>query len=94
MLVERAELTIRAGMEQEFATAMSERGLPLLLAVAGVKRARLGRGVEHPEKFMLLVEWASMDAHQAFPTAPNYAPFRAVIRPYSIGGAMEHFQFD
>jgi heme-degrading monooxygenase HmoA len=93
MLLERAELTIKPGMEAEFASAMAERGIPLLLGVAGVKRAKLGRGIEHPEKFMLLVEWESMNAHQAYPTSPNYAPFRAVIRPYSTGGSMEHFEF-
>ncbi|HEX7822277.1 MAG TPA: hypothetical protein VF463_16835 [Sphingobium sp.] len=37
------------------------RGIPLLEAVAGVIWAQVGRGVERPNAFMLLVAWESME---------------------------------
>ena len=91
MLLERAELLIKAGSEKDFAAAMNERGIALLASVPGVKSVNFGRGVENPDKFMLLVEWESMDAHAAFPNAPVYPEFRELIRPHSKGGSMEHF---
>ena len=92
MLLERAEMSIKKGLEGEFAAAMRERGIPLLAGVPGVKSVNLGRGIENPSKFMLLVEWDSMDAHAAFRSNPVYGPFRQILSPYSTGGAMEHFQ--
>src|SRR3546814_10447859 len=73
MVLERAELQIRAGMEIDFATAMAERGLVVLRSVPGVESVRMGRGVENPGKFMLLVEWRSLDAHAAFSRLPEFA---------------------
>jgi heme-degrading monooxygenase HmoA len=92
MLVERSELLIKEGLELDFAAAMAQHGIPLLKAVPGVKSVTMGRGVEHPEKFILLVEWEAMDAHTAFGKAPSNAELRAIIRPFSKGGSMEHFE--
>ena len=36
MLVERSELIIKDGVENDFAATMSERGIPLLSSVPGV----------------------------------------------------------
>lgn len=94
MLLERAELLIREGLEAEFAAAMTERGLRALGGVPGVVSVRMGRGVENPVKFMLLVEWQSMDAHKAFTRSADYAVFVDIIKPFSNGGSMEHFSFD
>lgn len=91
MLLERAELQIREGMEQEFSAAMATSGLSLLASVPGVRSVRMGRGVENPQKFMLLVEWATMDSHTSFKSSPTMIEFRALLKPFSIGGAMEHF---
>jgi len=91
MLVERAELLIKDGCEDAFAAAMTERGLPLLSGVAGASDVRLGRGVENPRKFMLLITWASMDAHVAFTSGPLFETFRELLGPFTIGGGMEHF---
>lgn len=91
MLLERAELLIKSGAETAFAAAMHERGIPLLRGVAGVRSVSMGRGVENPGKFMLLVEWESMDAHAAFSKDSRNASLREVIRPHSQGGSMEHF---
>jgi len=94
MLVEHAGLLINEGQEEEFASAMREQGIPILAAMPGVGSVNLGRGVENPDKFILVVEWESMEAHDAFRTHPNYGAFRQVLAPYAKGGAMEHFEMD
>jgi len=40
----------------------------------------------------LLVEWKDMDAHIAYNKTPVSGALRALIRPFSKGGSMEHFQ--
>ena len=94
MLVERSEILIKAGSEEAFALAMRERGVPLLQSVPGVKWVRFGRGVENPDKFIILVEWETMDAHTAFGSSPARPKLHEVISPHSKGGAMEHFSID
>jgi heme-degrading monooxygenase HmoA len=92
MLLERAELLIREGQEEAFDTAMKERGIGLLTSVPGVLAVNLGRGVENPGKFMLLIEWKNMDAHSAYNKTPVCGEVRALIGRFSKGGSMEHFQ--
>jgi heme-degrading monooxygenase HmoA len=94
MLLERAELLAKEGAEAEMLTVMTGQGVPLLAAVPGVTSVRFGRGVENPDRFLLLVEWIDMNAHTAFTQAPAFAEFRALIMPVSRGGAMEHFEMD
>ena len=92
MLTERAELLIRSGREEAFAATMAAEGKPLLLGVPGVLSARLGRGVENRQKFMLLVEWTEMAAHEAFSGTDAQSRLRALMSPFTEGGAMEHFE--
>ena len=92
MLLERAEVTIKEGLEEDFAAVMNDRGLPLLTSVPGVRWAKIGRGVENPAKFLFLVEWESLDAHAAFGKSPANPEFRQLFAPYSESGVMEHFQ--
>jgi heme-degrading monooxygenase HmoA len=92
MLLERSEITIREGQEEGFAAVMNERGLPILRNFPGVGAVTMGRGVENPGKFILLVEWDHMDAHAAFSKSEVYGPFRELFGPFSTGGVMEHFE--
>ena len=92
MLLERSEISIKAGLEEEFENVMKERGLPLLASVPGVLQAKIGRGVESPTKFLFLVEWDALESHAAFNKSPVHPEFLKLFAPYAVGGAMEHFQ--
>lgn len=92
MLLERSEIMTKEGMEQPFFASMTSKGVPLLESVPGVRSVQFGQGVENPQKFLLLVEWETMDAHTAFTKTPARMELGALIRPFSTGGAMEHFQ--
>jgi len=93
-LIERSELLIKEGTETDFAKMMRERGMPTLATVPGVRSVKMGRGVENPGKFILLVHWDSMAAHAAFKTNPLYPEFLQLFRPFSKGGSMEHFEME
>jgi heme-degrading monooxygenase HmoA len=92
MLLERTELLIKEGQEAAFAVAMKAEGMALLASVPDVVSVNLGRGVENPAKFLLLVEWKNMDAHIAYNKTPVSGVIRALILPFSKGGSMEHFE--
>jgi heme-degrading monooxygenase HmoA len=92
MLLERAELLIKEGQEEAFSSEMKNRGIQMLASFPGVISVNLGRGVENPGKFMLLVEWESMEAHGAYHKSPLCGEFRVLIGPFSKGGSMEHFR--
>jgi heme-degrading monooxygenase HmoA len=92
MLTERTELMIREGQEDGFSVAMKDQGIGMLTSVPGVVAVNMGRGVENPRKFLLLVAWENMDAHLAFNKNPVCGELRALIGRFSQGGSMEHFQ--
>ena len=92
MLVERSELTVKPGTEEEFHTAITEKGIAILQSVDGVLSVQLGRGVENPSKFMLLVGWRSLEAHTAYAGTPQSIEIRGIMAPYVTGGATEHFE--
>ena len=94
MLVERSELTVKPGAEDDFHTAIIDKGVPLLKSVDGVLSVQVGRGVENPSKFMLLVGWDSMDAHTAYGGTPKSLELRGIMGPFLAGGAMEHFEVE
>lgn len=92
MLLERAEIQVKSGMENDFAEALSTRGLALLGGQEGVRWANLGRGIESPRKFLLLVAWESLEAHAAYQASAARQEFLKLIGAYVEGGAMEHFR--
>lgn len=94
MLLEIAEIEVRPGAEEQFASAMRETGLGHLVACEGVVSVRFGRGVENPSKFTFNVVWTSLEAHQAARELGDFTRFRAAFGDLSVGGAMSHYEMD
>jgi quinol monooxygenase YgiN len=93
MFVERAEIPVAAGKEADFAKAMASTGTALLAGAKGCSSARLGRGVENPGTFILLLEWDSVESHVAFTATPEFDQFKALAGPFFAGApSMEHFE--
>jgi heme-degrading monooxygenase HmoA len=92
MVIERAELLIQSGREAEFARAFAAAGA-LIRAAPGCQRLALTRGVEQPSKFLLLVEWDSLEHHLAFAGSEALLQFRELVGAFFAGRpATEHFQ--
>jgi heme-degrading monooxygenase HmoA len=82
MILEVAVIEVVPGAERDFADAY--RGIrPVLTSTPGCRSARMTRGVESPSRFVLLVEWDSVEAHeQEFRSTDRFAKWRAAIGPF------------
>jgi heme-degrading monooxygenase HmoA len=80
MVLEIATFDITPGAEDDFAAAATQ-GLPLVADTSGYHWARLTRSVETPTRFVLLVEWDSVEAHQAFRDSDRFPRWRSLISP-------------
>jgi heme-degrading monooxygenase HmoA len=65
----------------------------ILATTAGCRSVRMTRGVESAERFVLLVEWDSVEAHEAnFRGTERFTRWRAAIGPFFAGPPrVEHF---
>jgi heme-degrading monooxygenase HmoA len=65
----------------------------VLATTPGCRSVRMTRGVESPSRFVLLVEWDSVDAHeQNFRATDRFGTWRAAIGPYfAAPPVVEHF---
>jgi heme-degrading monooxygenase HmoA len=92
MVLEVALIDVVAGQEDAFAAAYRE-ARSLLVDTPGFRSARMTRGIESPSRFVLLVEWDSVEAHEVnFRQQPRFAQWRALIGPFFAGPpTVEHF---
>ncbi len=93
MVLERVEITAKDGMAGALLAALRETGIPLLTGTQSCVAARAGGGVENPGKVILLVEWASLEAHEAFKKTQDYITLAQMLVPFANGAVAEHFVF-
>lgn len=92
MVLEIADFAVLPGTEDEFAAAVRE-GVRYVSDTPGFRAARLTRGVESRSRFVLLIEWDSVEAHTVgFRQSENYTRWRELIGPFFDGDPrVEHF---
>lgn len=91
MVIERAELEIKAGEEEAFEAAVKD-AIGYLKDAAGSQKVTLGRGVESPSKYVLLIEWDAVDSHIEFTKTEEFGKFGGAVGGFFAGPpAMEHF---
>ncbi len=81
MVLEIAQFAITPGSEDAFAAAYAEAAA-LVDQTPGFRSRRMVRGVESPSRFVLLVEWDSVEAHLAFRGSDRFPAWRALIGPH------------
>ncbi|MCW2499060.1 MAG: antibiotic biosynthesis monooxygenase [Frankiales bacterium] len=92
MVLEVALFDVRPGAEQAFAQAYAQ-ARPLLAQSEGCRSVRMTQGVETPTRFVLLVEWDSLDAHELFRASPRFGEWRALVAPhFATPPLVEHYQ--
>jgi heme-degrading monooxygenase HmoA len=92
MVLEVALIDVHPGREDEFAAAYA-KARPILTATPGFQSVRMTRGIESPSRFVLLVEWDSVEAHlENFRATDRFAQWRGLIGPYFAQPPhVEHF---
>ncbi len=85
MVLEIATITVadarRAAFEAEFVAARR-----VITRAPGCGAVALQRCVETPGRYQLLVEWPSVDAHNAFRASELFPEWRRIIGPF------EHYE--
>ncbi len=92
MVLEIADIAVAPGREDEFAAAYAT-AVGQLEASEGFRSARMTRGIESPSRFVLIVEWESLEAHTLeFRRSERFTRWRELIGPYFDGPPrVEHF---
>ena len=92
MIMELAILNIRKGQSQEFEDAFRVAST-LISTTKGYIRHGLHRSVEEPDRYVLLVEWDTLEAHTVrFRQSEVYKEWKALLhRFYEPFPNVEHF---
>jgi heme-degrading monooxygenase HmoA len=90
-MLEHALLLVTAGEEAAFEISM-RRALPIIESAEGCYGAEVRRQAEDGSIYLLLVRWASIDAHLAFRETELFASWRALTHHYySESPRVTHF---
>src|SRR4051794_26703622 len=92
MVLEVALIDVFPGQEDMF-TAAYRLARPIVADTDGCRSVRMTRGVESPSRFVLLVEWDSVEAHlKNFRDSDRFTQWRALIGPhFAKPPVVEHF---
>ncbi len=85
MILEHALLTVRPDSHEEFEAAAT-RAREVISAAPGFRTFALHRGIESPDRYLLLVGWDTLEAHtEGFRGSPAFAEWRSHIGPFFDG---------
>jgi heme-degrading monooxygenase HmoA len=91
MVLEVAVFEVLSGTESQFEAAYGT-ARKLVSVTPGCGTMRMTRGIETPNRFVLLVEWDSVECHEAFRSSERFHQWRALIGPsFSAPPQVEHF---
>ncbi|WP_232663276.1 antibiotic biosynthesis monooxygenase family protein [Pseudonocardia sp. TRM90224] len=92
MVLEIADFTILDDSADGFADAVRD-GIRYVSDTPGFRNARLTRSAETPTRFVLLIEWDSIEAHTVgFRESENFQRWRSIVGPHFDGPPrVEHF---
>ena len=83
---------MKPGLVESFLAALGE-AKPLMLAQPGCRSLQIVRSIETPNRFLLLVEWDSVEDHeQGFRGSAAYGEWRRLLHHYyDPMPVVEHF---
>ena len=92
VVLEIGVIEVTPGEEDAFAEAY-RRARQEIASAPGCQSVRLTRGIESPGRFVLLVEWDSVEAHeQGFRATERFSRWRAEIGPhFAAPPQVEHY---
>lgn len=93
MILEIADIRIQPGRNAEF-EAEIRRGVETVIATAkGFRGYKVNRGVESPERYVLMIYWETLESHTVdFRGGPLFPQWRAIVGPFfAQPPVVEHF---
>ena len=93
MILEVAILDVRPGQEAAFEVAFGE-AQAIISLMPGYLSHQLQRCVERDSRYLLLVEWQTLEAHtEGFRGSPEYQRWKALLHHfYDPFPTVEHFR--
>ena len=75
-------------------TPSNDPGSVTLNLAKGYQGAKVNRGIESPERYVLQIFWDTLEDHTVhFRQGPLFAQWRAIVGPFFAGPpAVEHFE--
>lgn len=93
MVLEVADIHIPPGRNAEFEEAIARGVRTVVAKAAGMLSYQVHKGIESPERYVLLIEWDTLEAHTVgFRESPLFAEWRAIVGPFfAKPPVVEHF---
>lgn len=93
MILEHADIRILPGRQAEFDAAIQHGVETVITRATGFRGYRIERGIESPERCLLLIFWETLENHTVdFRTGPLFAQWRAIVGPFfAAPPVVEHF---
>ena len=94
MILEIADIQIAPGQNAAFEAAI-QQGLDTVASQAqGFKGAKVNRGIESPERYILQIFWETLEDHTVhFRGGPLFTEWRAIVGPFfAAPPVVEHFE--
>lgn len=93
MILEIADIRIQPGRQAEFDEAI-QRGIATVVSkAAGFHGFKVNKGIESPERYVLMIFWATLEDHTVgFRQGPLFTQWRAIVGPFfAVPPVVEHF---
>ena len=94
MILEIADISIAPGQQAAFDAAI-QHGLASVASQAkGFRGFKVNRGVESPERYVLMIYWDTLEDHTVgFREGPLFPQWRAIVGPFfAKPPVVEHFE--
>lgn len=91
MILEIAQIDVKAGMEAAFEAGIAEAS-EIFRAAKGCRSFAVRRSVEKPQRYRLLIEWETLENHtQDFTGSQAWQDYRAMVSPcFEAPPSVEH----
>ena len=93
MILEVAILNVREGLQREFEAAFAQAS-PIIASMPGYVSHQLQRCVETSNRYALLAQWTSLEAHTiGFRGSPEYQRWKELLHHfYDPFPTVEHYE--
>ena len=93
MILEVADIRITPGRQAEFETAIALGASTVIAHAEGYLSHQVQKCVETPERYLLLVQWQTLEHHTVtFRGGPLFPQWRAIVGPFfAQPPVVEHF---
>ena len=93
MILELADIRIQPGQQSAFEEAI-QRGIDQVIRHAtGFISCRVQHGIESPERYLLMIEWETLENHTVdFRESPAFQTWRSIVGSFfAMPPVVEHF---